>query len=330
MKKLLLAAASITGKLMRQLEVANLHSLRSYFYALVSSQLYGQSCAAFSRECYERAQKIFLQDAWNLPRSFPIRVACFLLGCESLEAITLRARLRFLQHLVEGDRTQASQCAMILDRVLLLPRRIGWTYDLASVVPSIAREFDLQSEDLLNGVRTGEIFAGLARAIANNLRDTLNHGSSSHMLSLFPTQSIPRSLSIVLEELPFESVRIFILFLANLTRFSFLSPRNTPCPFCQQIMYTNHFFECDQYNALGDEPVSWSDLVTMFVQQEWSDAISSVFRRLYGWSRRDNIFQLHVRHRVDEYYEEILWARRDRIRRAGGANPPAIQWSISS
>ncbi len=329
-EKLLMTAASISGKLMRQLEVTNLRSLRSYFYTLVSSQLYGQSCAGFSRECYDRAQKVFLQEAWNLPRSFPIWVACFLLGCEPLEAITLRARLRFLQHLIEGNRTQASLCAMILDRVLLLPRRVGWTYDLASAVPSISGEFDLHSEDLFNGVRTGEILAGLARAVANNLRDSLNRGSSAHILSLFPTQSIPRAFSVVLDDLPFESVRIFFLFFANLTRFSFLSPRNAPCPYCQHTLYSNHFFDCDQYSALGDEPVSWSDFVSMFIQQEWSEAISSVFRRLYGWSRRANIFQLQFRHRVDEYYEEIIWARRDRIRRAGGVFPPAIQWSISS
>jgi hypothetical protein len=95
-------------------------------------------------------------------------------------------------------------------------------------------------------------------------------------------------------------------------------------------MYTQHFFDCDQYLALGDEPVSWSDFVSMFVRREWMEGISSAFRRLYGWSRRANIFGWNTRHRVDEYYEELEWARRDRIRRAGGITPPTIQWSISS
>jgi hypothetical protein len=72
-------------------------------------------------------------------------------------------------------------------------------------------------------------------------------------------------------------------------------------------MYSSHFFDCDQYAALGDEPVSWYDFVSMFVRNEWMNGIASVFRRLYGWSRRANIFQPHVRHRVDEYYEELLW-----------------------
>ncbi len=328
-EKLMLTAASISGKLMRQLEVTNLRSLRSYFYALVSSQLYGQSCSTFSRDCYNRAQKIFLQEAWNLPKSFPIRVACFLLGCEPLEAITLRARLRFLQHLMVGNRTRASLSAMILDRSILLPRRVGWTHDLVSAVPSIRDSIDLSTADLLNSEQTGEIFGTLARAMAVQLRESLLAGSTNHLVSLFPTLSVPRALGEALGELSFESARIFILYLANLTRFSCLSPRNSPCPFCNTSMYTQHFFDCDQYQALGDEPVSWSDFVSMFVRQEWMDGIYSMFRRFYGWSRRTNILNLNTRHHVDEYFEELEWARRDRIRRAGGLAPPAIQWSAS-
>jgi hypothetical protein len=328
-EKLMLTAASISGKLMRQLEVTNLRSLRAYFYALVSSELYGQSCAAFSSDCYSRAQKIFLQEAWNLPKSFPIRVACFLLGCEPLEAITLRARLRFLQHLIEGNRTRASLSAMILDCSILLPRRIGWTHDLGSAVPSIQNSIDLCKADLLSSEQTGEIFGILARAMASQLRESLLAGSSNQLVSLFPTLSVPRAFGDALGELSFESARILILFLANLTRFSCLSPRNSPCPFCNATMYTQHFFDCDQYQALGDEPVSWSDFVSMFVRREWMEGISSAFRRLYGWSRHANIFSLNIRHRVDEYFEELEWARRDRIRRPGGTTPPTIQWSVS-
>ncbi len=330
-EKLMLTAASISGKLMRQLEVTNLRSLRSYFYALVSSQLYRQSCAAFSRDCYNRAQKIFLQEALNLPRSFPIRVACFLLGCEPLEAITLRARLRYLQHLIEGNRTHANLCAMIMDRSLLQPRRVGWTHDLGSAVPSIGDSIDLCTADLFNSERTGEIFADLTRTIARQQRESLLVGCSNHLVSLFPTLSVPRAFGDTLGELSFESARIFILFLANLTRFSCLSPRNPACPFCNESMYTPHFFDCDQYQALGDEQLSWSDFVSLFVRCEWMDGISSAFRPLHGWSRRTNIFGWNARHCVEENFEELEWARRDRIRRAGpGIATPAILWSSSS
>jgi hypothetical protein len=118
--------------------------------------------------------------------------------------------------------------------------------------------------------------------------------------------------------------------LANMTWFSFLSPRNALCPFCNETLYTQHFFDCDQYRALGDERVSWNDFVEMLVRREWMDSIASSFRRLLGWSRRAEIFRDGFRHRVDEYFEELEWSHRDRIRRAGGTGPPSIQWSILS
>jgi hypothetical protein len=330
-EKMLLQAAAISGKLMRQLEVTNLRSLRSYFYALVSSQLYGQSCATFSAETYARAHKIFLQEAWNLPKSFPIHVATFLLGTEQLEAVAMRARLRFIQHLMAGNRTKASLSAMILDRTLLFPRRTGWTHDLVNVVPSLSGEMDIRALDLSNPAITNDVLVELSRTLAARVRNTMRNSSANHLLSIFPTLSIPRALGDTLGDMPFETVRMFILFLANLTRFSYLRPVNTPCPFCSARMYASHFFECDQYNVLGDEPVSWSDLVNSFIQQEWLEGITSTFRRLLGWSRRANqIFRLDFRHIVDEYYEELVWARRDRIRRAGGPVPPNLQWSIAS
>jgi hypothetical protein len=329
-EKLMLTAAVISGKLMRQLEFTNLGSLRSYFHALVSSQLYGQSCATFSPACYLRAQKIFLQEAWNLPRSFPIKVASFLLGCEPLETIMLRARLRFLQHPIEGNRTKASLCAMILDRLVLAPRRVGWTHDLGIAVPSLSSSLDIRSLDLTNSSVTGAIFADLSWNLAAHMRANLQSSSSNHFLTLFPTLSVPRAFGNILGELSFESVRLFILFLANMTRFSFLSPRNALCPFCNETLYTQHFFDCDQYRALGDERVSWNDFVEMLVRREWMDSIASSFRRLLGWSRRAEIFRDGFRHRVDEYFEELEWSHRDRIRRAGGTGPPSIQWSILS
>jgi hypothetical protein len=330
-EKLLISAATLSGRLMRQLEVTNLRSLRSYFYALVLSQLYGQSCVSFSSDAYSHPQKIFLQEAWNLPRSFPIKLATFLLGCEDLEAIALRARLRYVQHLLSGKRTKASLSALILDRFLLLPRRVGWSHEIGLVTPSVSSTFDVRTMDLTNSSQTRALMTDLARNIAVQIRESHTSTSSHHILSLVPTLSIPHALGEILGELSFESVRVFIRFMANLTRFcSITYPRNRPCPFCDQKMYTQHFFDCEQYNDLGDVPVSWEEYVGMFVRREWLDAISSTIRRLAGWSRRTNIFRENFHHRVDEYYEELVWLRDDRIRRSGGASPLALQWSVVS
>jgi hypothetical protein len=163
-EKLLLTAASISGRLMRQLEVTNTQSLRSYFYSLVSSQLYGLGVTAFSEQQYIRAQKVFLQEAWLLPKSFPLNMASFILGVEDLEIMALRARMRFLQHLLTSNRTRASLSAMVLDRSELAPRRSGWNHDVMAMFPSILG--DLETIDLTSPRAVRILYAKLARILA--------------------------------------------------------------------------------------------------------------------------------------------------------------------
>jgi hypothetical protein len=336
-EKLLLSAAKISGKLMRQLEVTNTRSLRAYFYSLVSSQLYGQGFASFSDSTFIRAQKIFLQEAWNLPNSFPLKLASFILDSEDMEMIGLRARMRFLRHLLVGNRTRASLSAMIIDRSVLMPLRVGWNHDTAVLFPSIQSE--MNSTDLTNPRAVRLLYARLARQLAEKKRLAARSSSHHHMVDLFPTLSIPRAFGDILGQLPFESVRLFVLFIGNLTRFTYMrrpnsrmARRNTLCPWCEEEMYARHFFDCEQYQALGDEQLSWSDFVQLFIRNEWMEAVSSVIRRMVGWSRRSNIFRLGFRDQIDEIYQEMQWLQRDRIRRAGGVSliPSSLPWSISS
>jgi hypothetical protein len=236
-----------------------------------------------------------------------------------------------LRHLLHGNRTKASLSAMIMDRSILLPRRVGWSHELSIASPTSG---NINGLDLTNPRIVRLLYANLTRALAAKRRESFQSSSLSHVLEIFPTLSIPRSFGEILGQVPFETVRVFILYAANLSRFCFFRPNNDSdqsCPFCGERFYSRHFFECDQYSALGDEPTSWSDLVRLFLRQEWLDGISSVMRRLAGWSRRAHgIFRPHFRHRVVEYYEELQWLRRDRIRRAGGDLPPGLPWSISS
>ncbi len=304
-EKLLLAAASISGKRMRQLEVSNLRSLRSYFYALVSSQLYGQSCASFSREGFEWAQKIFLHEAVNLPRSFPIIVACFLLGCDSLEAITLRARLRYLQHLVEGNRMKASLSAMLLDRLLLLPRRIGWTHDLGSVVPSLSAAFDLRAANLLDPSQTNEIFTDLSRALARILRDSLNCGSSSHFPPFSPPGLSQGRLAISL-----------VNCLSNLPGLlSYFWPISHVSPFYLLEMHLAHLvgLQCTHltFSIVTNMPhlemnrsLGLILFLCLSVENGWKAYQVSLGVYMAGQDRQI-FFNFQVRHRVDEYYEEL-------------------------
>jgi hypothetical protein len=199
-----------------------------------------------------------------------------------------------------------------------------------AMFPSI--QADLETIDLTSPRAVRILYAKLARILADKKRARTLSSAHHHMVTLFPTLSIPRSLGEVLGQLPFESVRLFILFLGNMTRFSYLRPRvkDRKCPFCKQEMYSRHFFDCEQYAALGDEPIDWSDYVRMFLNQEWQMAVTSLVRRMLGWSRRTSIFRDGFRHEIDLILEEIVWQREDRVRRSGGQVPLSLPWSISS
>ncbi len=117
-----LAARSI-GRLLKSLEVTNFVSLRSYYTALVRSQLYSFNFSQFSSEEYERAQKIFLQQVFSLPSSFPIKLACFFMGLPDFKTSVFDSRTRFLARLTEQG-SIASLASMVMDRDELFPLRL--------------------------------------------------------------------------------------------------------------------------------------------------------------------------------------------------------------
>jgi hypothetical protein len=91
--ELMLLAARTTGRLFCQLEVSDLRSLRAYYHSLVESQLYNHSCVNFPSHVIKRAQKIFLQEVFNLPDSFPIELASILLGIVDPELTAFNAEV---------------------------------------------------------------------------------------------------------------------------------------------------------------------------------------------------------------------------------------------
>jgi hypothetical protein len=67
----------------------------------------------------------------------------------------------------------------------------------------------------------GSAIANLTRILRSRRSDELRASSLSHLPDLFPGGRIACSLGDHLETLSFEPVRVILLFLGNLTRFSF-------------------------------------------------------------------------------------------------------------
>jgi hypothetical protein len=96
-RELMLSAARSTKTLLRSLQITNLHSLKTFFLAFVSSQQYGLAMVNFLAEDYNRAMKVFLQTVFCLPDSFPYLVVRGLLGIRPFEVTLLEARISFIR-----------------------------------------------------------------------------------------------------------------------------------------------------------------------------------------------------------------------------------------
>jgi hypothetical protein len=299
---LLLTAARLSGRLMRQLEITNFSSLRAYFLSLVSSQLYGLSCANFGRESYQRAQKIFLQEAFNLPQSFPIQLAVGLLNVDDLELLTFRARARFLRHVMASINAEASFNAIIADRSSLYSNGVGWFHDFVQGIPSLPH---LSSANLTSLTTLDLLEAELRSTCRERARVNLRDSTLYHVLELFGHPNMPVSLGVFTGNLSFELTRTFLLFSANLIRFCFLQDPDSRCPLCNNRMFSRHFFVCEDFQPFEEEHIPWGALVWEFREQRWLRGITSIYRRLRNWARVVPMFRAGFRDHMDECFQEL-------------------------
>jgi hypothetical protein len=126
-------AALSMGRLLRNLQITNLKSIRTYFYSFVSSQqLYGLECFNFKMDDFYRAAKIFPQTIFCLPDSFPINVARSLLRLQVFEATLLDCRIRFLERSFSFSSPTVTSKALEYDQEVLATFRVGFSHDLFS------------------------------------------------------------------------------------------------------------------------------------------------------------------------------------------------------
>jgi hypothetical protein len=188
-------AARMIGKLLRSLDVTNFRSLRAYFYSLVCSQLYSLSVISFDQEEFERAQKLFLQEVFNLPSSFAFYMAKFLLGIEDYLLLSFDARVRFLQGITSGN-SVASLSAMIIDREELLPCGVGWNSGFYSLFPD---RLELIDTDLSDNGETSEVRVRIAEFARDRDLERLRSSAASFLVDIFPNATLPRALATHLE-----------------------------------------------------------------------------------------------------------------------------------
>ncbi len=313
--KLLSLSARLTGRLLRSLEITNFRSLRAYFYALVGSQLYSLSVFSFSELEYERAIKQFLQECFNLPSSFPMAVAKFFLGIDDLIMQSFRARQNFFRRVLLGQNSLASLSAMGMDRGVLFPSRLGWNYEFEELLGDLV---DFPGIDLSNPSEVALAASEISGALTRRRYERFQASASSFILDLFPTLTIPLSFLEQLNQIPHESVRVVLIFFANLLQYTYFRSSSIVCAFCNANITSRHLFDCP--NIVRNSVCSWPAFVHDFETEDFESALDRLFLVIQRWSILTNRFQPSLTARLDEYFRCTQFS----TRRAN------TLWSLSS
>jgi hypothetical protein len=273
----MLAARSV-GRVLKSVEVTNFRSLRSYYLALIRSQLYSLSFSTFSEEEFERAQKVFVQNIFSLPSSFPIHViACFLLATPEYVLCYFDARVNFICRVVRLG-SLSSLSAMSLDRGVLYSLGVGWNFEFLETM----REYiDLQEVDLLDESEVAEARAKLVDVLRRRRAARFRGASTDFLLDFFPDALMPRDFASFLGNMPYEAVRILLVFLANQFQYTYLRSTNLACPFCSGNLSSMHLFLCPSTPAPYND---WRSLIEEFRAREYWKATDCIFLTLQRWA----------------------------------------------
>jgi hypothetical protein len=294
------ATARSMGRLLRNLQVTNMKSIRTYFHSLVASQLYGIETFNFNNEDFYRAAKLFLQSIVCLPDSYPINVARSLLNLPVFEAMILNSRINFLQRILVSPTGTATMKAMDYDKGVLRTHRVGLSHDLVSFLSTF---FDVSHiEDL--SWRDISLLQDLRDEIVVQQSDEFHVSfCQSGGLSFWPDISdgaiMPLQFGEFLGSLEYEQARVVLLFLGDVFRFS-LATTSSRCPFCPIELHAVHLFSCPNCPFRNSLP-TWSSFIDALRSSQCALSISVLFLCLREWIRGSNFFQSKVRERVDAF-----------------------------
>jgi hypothetical protein len=213
-------------------------------------------------------------------------------------------RTQFLGRLADRG-SIASLAAMVMDREYLLSLGFGWNSEL---IEATREHIDLREADLLSEDEVSESRAKLVDLLRMMRVRRFEGSASSFILDFFPHAFIPRDFALFLGDLPYESVRIFLIFMANMFQFTYLRTTNKACPFCSGQLSSEHFFLCDKTPAPFND---WGSLVVEFRAREYWKAMDRIFLTLQRWSAICNKFTPGFGEKIQEYFQSTeIKARR--------------------
>jgi hypothetical protein len=225
------AAARSMGRLLRNLQITNVKSIRVYFHTLVASQLYGLECFNFKSDDFYRAAKLFVQAIFCLPDSFPINVVRGLLNLQVFESMLLNNRINFLERAFSAADGLTGKVLEYDERVLRV-HDVGFSHDLMDFLAEFYDVSHLEELSLRDLSSLQDLRDQITIQRSDEFRVSFRQSSG---LSFWPdlsrNASMPLQFGEFLGSLEYEQARVVILFLGDVFRYS-LSATSSVCPFC--------------------------------------------------------------------------------------------------
>jgi hypothetical protein len=260
---------------------------------------------SFQEIDYDRAAKIFVQESFNLPQSFPMSISRLFLGIQELISQSFTARTNFVRRLLRGSNSDASLSAMAMDREFLMERDLGWN---AAFIRQVEEMLDLRAVDLTNASEVAAANFELGRAVSDRRQSRFRDSGSAFLINLIPNLVMPSTFIAHLAELPHESVRIVLIFFSNQFHYTYFRSSNVNCPFCSQNLSSTHFFDCQ--GIIPNPVLCWSAFVIDFQDENFLNAMDRLFLALQRWTTITNRFQHGFQSHLDEYFSVTEFQRR--------------------
>ncbi len=286
-------AARATGRLMNELRCVNLANLRQFFLSLVFSQLYGLMFVDEDKVEFERGVGIFLKSSLGLPDSFPHTVAMACLGVKHVKIFQFEQRVKFLSRWEQGEKYPVFDM-LFCDRAHLFPLGSGLNGRFGKVLANLGL---LVTIDFTANYRS--IHEALTLALSAEHRGRLLSAEGRALWTELGSDGyLSIQLKQVLSDLCHESLRIVIMFFADMLCWSSLKQPSRKCPTCSGKFTSAHFFTCSQFfsNEHG-----WNILVNFCRAEAWTDLIDYIFHILQKWVVSTPLFRDSFKIAVLEY-----------------------------
>jgi hypothetical protein len=288
-----LRAAHVVGGLLNDLKCVNLANMRHYFVSLVQSQLYGLMFVDANKIEFERGLGVFVKRCLGLPTSFPHVVAAALLNVKHVHVFQLEQRLKFLRRWEQHESYPVFEM-LLTDRCFLFPRGVGLNSGLGETLANLGLlrtlDYSLHSQQIQEAMRAEKSLNHRERLLATEGRAFWTELSADGFCS--------NGLKQVLAKLHFESLRVFVLLLADMLCWTALKKPTRVCPTCSEKFTSAHFFSCPRFfiNSSG-----WVTLVKLCQTESWVDVLDYVFEVLRKWVSDTTLCRANFRLHVLEY-----------------------------